>query len=282
MRNHETNMRPSENIKAQVRTLVKSEHFHILIVEGRPGTGKTTAISRALSELEIEPAILGAYSTPLGLFNFLCEHRSELILIDDTSSVLSNNSAMGILKSATWEIPGRGRYIRWTSTTERALADDFIFDGKLIVVANLFPRSADAEAVKSRSLDLQIDPDVAETRELLAVAAKDKTRFPDQKIAARVLKKLLADLTKENLSKVSYRTLQKAYEIAIHNPDSWEQMSVQAHAPGRSSEAPHKVIARLNRPDVKVKDQLREFEQITGFKRRTFFKYRRQLGLQDD
>lgn len=273
-------MKPSENIKAQVRTIMNSDNFHILIVEGRPGTGKTTAVVQALDELGIKPAILGAYSTPLGLFNFLHRHQTEMVLIDDTSGIFANNPAMALLKSATWLIPGRGRYIKWTSTTERADADDFIFTGKLIVVCNFFPRTSDAEAVRNRSLDLQIEPNVAETKDLLTIAARDRARFPDQKMAARVLKKLLDGLSEANLSKVSYRSLQKAYEIAVHNPDSWEQMGGgRTKAP---PEASHKVIARLNRPDVKVKDQLREFEKITGFKRRSFFKYRRQLGLQDE
>jgi DNA polymerase III delta prime subunit len=272
-------MKPNEHIKAQVRTIVNSQNFHMLIVEGRPGTGKSTAISAALNQLGIAPAILGAYSTPLGFFNFLSEHPSSVVLADDTSGILASPLAMAILKSATWDQPGHGRVVRWVSTTERAVTEEILFSGKLIFICNSFPKTPDAEAVRNRSLDLLIEPNVAETKELLTLAAKDKERFPDQKIAQRVLKKIISDLSEENLSKVSYRNLQKAYEIAVHNPQTWEQMGQVKALIGPEPESIQKVINKLNQSKLKVKDQLNEFERITGFKRRTFFKYRKQLGL---
>ena len=112
-------------------------------------------------------------------------------------------------------------------------------------------------------------------------AALEKGRFPDQKIAQKILKKLLADLSEETLPKISYRTLQRNYEIAIHNPDTWEHMVSNKAFDVSNRLSPHKLIARLNGTDLKVKEQLKEFERQTGFKRRTFFKYRKQLGLGD-
>ncbi len=273
-------MKPIDQIKAQVVTMMKSENFHILLLEGRPGYGKTTAVTRALTELSIKPAILGAYSTPLGFFNFLNEHSSELILVDDTSGILISPQAMALLKAATWDQHGRARLIRWTSTTERAETDEFIFSGKLIVICNSFPRTPDAQAVRSRALELEIEPTLIEARELLTKAAADAERFPEQKIAQKILKKLLADLSEETLSRISYRTLQRNYEIAIHNPDTWEHMVSKKKSFDISNRlSPHKLIAKLNGTDLKVKEQLKEFERQTGFKRRTFFKYRKQLGL---
>jgi hypothetical protein len=39
------------------------------------------------------------------------------------------------------------------------------------------------------------------------------------------------------------------------------------------------VVMRLHRAGIKVSEQLKEFERLTGFKRRSFFKYRKQLGI---
>ena len=135
--------------------------------------------------------------------------------------------------------------------------------------------------VRSRALELEIEPTLTEARELLTKAALDKERFPDQRVAQKILKKLLADLSEETLSKISYRTLQRNYEIAIHNPDTWEHMVSNKAFDVSNRLSPHKLIARLNGTDLKVKEQLKEFERQTGFKRRTFFKYRKQLGLGD-
>lgn len=269
-----------DNIKAQVRTLMNSQHFHLLLIEGRAGVGKTTTVCGALAELNIEPAVLGAYATPMGFFNFLAAHSTELVLVDDTAGVLASPLAMGLLKAATWEQPGRGRVLRWTSTTDRAATEEFLFSGKLILICNFFPKNSDAEAVKNRSLDMKIEPTLNETRDYLKTAASDPNRFPDQKIATLVLRRLLTDLTDETLANISYRNLQKAYEIAVHNPDSWEKMAQAGSTMNAAAcESSLEVIKELCASGLKVADQVREFELRTGFKRRSFFKYRKQLGL---
>ena len=269
-----------DRIKAQVRTVMKSQHFHLLLIEGRAGVGKTTSIYGALEELEIEPTVLGAFTTPLGFFNYLHENSSKLILADDTAGLVASPLAMALLKSATWEQPGRGRVVRWTSTTDRSAADEFVFTGKIILAVNAFPEGPHADAVKNRSLDIKIEPSLEETREFLRAAASNSSRFPDQEIASLVLKGLLQNLNEDTFKTISYRNLQKAYEIAVHNPDSWETLAVESN-PSLSllSEPPFAVIKKLTASNLKVADQIREFERRTGFKRRSFFKYRKQLGL---
>ena len=158
--------------------------------------------------------------------------------------------------------------------------DEFVFTGKIILTVNQFPRGADADAVKNRSLDIKIEPSLEETREFLKLAAKDASRFPDQEIASLVLQRLLADLNPDTFTSISYRNLQKAYEIAVHNPDSWEEMAVTGSP--LSSSKPEQlfgVIKSLNNSKLKVADQVKEFERRTGFRRRSFFKYRKQLGI---
>ena len=253
----------------------------MLILEGRSGLGKTTAVVHALRELGVDFSILGAYSTPLGLYKFLNENASKLVLIDDTSGVFASNQSMAILKAATWDLPGVGRLVRWTSQSEKIENEEFLYTGKIIVIVNGFPKTSDADAVKNRSLEVLIDPYLHDTIALLKEAATDTDQFPDQSLAQVVLRQLVASLTQENFRKVSYRTLQKVYEIAAHNPDYQISNLISCNSFPRSHEslAPHKVITRLNNSGAKLKDQLAEFERLTGFKRRSFFKYRKQLGL---
>jgi hypothetical protein len=44
-------------------------------------------------------------------------------------------------------------------------------------------------------------------------------------------------------------------------------------------ENPKKLIRKLAREELKVKDQLEKFEKATGLKRRTFFKYRSEMNI---
>ena len=105
----------------------------------------------------------------------------------------------------------------------------------------------------------------------------DKQKFKNQKIAEKVLENLLRGLNEDTLKKTSYRTLQKMYEIAVHNPDCWDQMLDSASTPNISD--PLKLLKRLAKENLKIKDQLQIFEAQTGLKRMTFFKYRKNLEI---
>ncbi len=242
-----------------------------------PEISSTTAVGDALVRLNIDYVHLGSYATPLGLFNFLFQNSGAMILIDDTSGLFNNPQTMALLKAATWEHPGRGRVIRWTSTSEKADVDEFEFKGKIIIVCNSFPKTADAEAVRNRALDYTVEPTLNEARLLLSEAIQDKAKFKNQKIAEKVLGNLLHNLNEDTLKKTSYRTLQKMYEIALHNPDCWDQM-LGSVSPSNDVD-PLKVLKRLAKEKHKIKDQIQIFESETGLKRRTFFKYRKSLEI---
>jgi hypothetical protein len=263
-------------ISRLIRTISKSSEIHALIVNGPAGWGKTTAVENALKSLNITASFLGAYSTPLNFFNFLHENSKSFVLIDDCAGLFSDSASMAILKAATWPQSGR-RIIKWGSTSSRATTDEFEFTGKLIIICNTFPSTADAEAVKSRSYDRRIDINIEDAKGLLKEAAKDSKRFKEAKKINAVCEFLCSRLSDQNLNQISYRTLRKGYELAEHNPDDWqEDLGVMIKG---ASDDPKKFLKKLARQNLKVKDQIREFEKETGMKRRTFFKYRKALNI---
>jgi len=83
-------------------------------------------------------------------------------------------------------------------------------------------------------------------------------------------------LAEQNLNQISYRTLRKGYELAEHNPDDWqEDLSEMLKAAPKD---PKKVVKNLAKLNISVKNQVQQFEETTGLKRRTFFKYRKALN----
>ncbi|MBX3033567.1 MAG: hypothetical protein KF865_06540 [Bdellovibrionaceae bacterium] len=250
--------------------------MHALIVEGPAGWGKTTAVDEAMKMAGVSGVHLGAYSTPLHLFNFLHEHSKRFVVIDDCAGLFNDQSSMAILKAATWG-QAKGRLIRWGSTSSKAATDEFLFVGKLVIICNSFPISPDAEAVRSRSFPCRIEVSTTRAKDLLERAARDKTWYSDTDKAKAVAKFLCARLTSGSLNQMSYRTLQMGYELAQHNANQWQNLleGMIVAAP----EDPKKLIRKLARQDLKVKDQARIFEESTGLKRRTFFKYRRELNV---
>jgi hypothetical protein len=250
--------------------------MHALIIDGPAGWGKTTAVDEALKQADVEGVHLGAYSTPLNLYNFLYKYSNKFIVIDDCAGLFNDQSSMAILKAATWA-QSKGRNIKWGSTTSRAAIDEFTFQGKLIIICNSFPITADAEAVKSRSFCYKIDISPSKARNLLTEAAKNRNWFPNIKLASSVAKFLCQKLNEGSISQISYRTLQMGYELADHNKNQWEQLlgGMITIIP----EDPKGLIKKLAQQGLKVKDQQQQFEEATGLKRRTFYKYRKELSL---
>jgi DNA polymerase III delta prime subunit len=268
-----------ETIKRLLKTVQASEKMHALLVTGPAGFGKSTAVDEALRQSKTKAVHLGAYSSPLNLFNFLFENsaKSTTVVIDDTSGLYNEPSAMALLKAATWA-QGKPRILRWGSTTGRAAVEEFEFRGKIAIVCNAFPSTSDANAIRSRSFPYQFEITANKAKELLASAAENSKWYADTKMAKKVAGYLCRVLNESNLSQISYRTLQMGYELAEHNPDDW-QVLLSRMITTDAAEDPRKLIKKLAKEDISVREQFHRFEKATGFKRRTFFKYRRELNL---
>lgn len=268
-----------ETIKRLLITLQASEKMHALLITGPAGFGKSTAVDEALKQSNARAVHLGSYSSPLNLFNFLYENsdKGTTVVIDDTSGLYGEPVAMALLKAATWA-QGKPRILRWGSTTGKAAVEEFEFKGKIVIVCNSFPTNSDANAVRSRAFPYVFDVSVIKAKELLTAAAADQKWFSDAKLAGKVAGFLSSLVNEVNISQISYRTLQMGYELAEHNPEDWQTLFGRMIAT-EVAEDPHELILRLAKENVSVREQFHRFERATGFKRRTFFKYRRELKI---
>jgi len=254
-----------------IRSVSMSPNHHAILIEGPPGWGKTRAVDDALRDAGVQTVHLGAYSTSLNFYNFLFENRDRFIVIDDTSGLLNDSISMAILKAATWQQGGR-RLIRWRTNSSFAATQEFLFEGKFIIICNSFPATADGDAIKSRSYVRPILITAAEAKKLLSFAAEDKNWFPNTEVARTVADFLSARMTDDMVSTISYRTLEMGYDLAKDHPDDWQ--SLLAPKIPQCFEDPLSVVKSLAEQKLKVKEQVRIFEEKTGLKRRTFFNYR--------
>ncbi len=265
-----------EAIKRLLLTIQASDRMHAVIIEGPPGWGKTTAVEDALRMADVAGVHLGSYSTPLHLFNFLHDNSRSTVVIDDCAGLFSDQGSMAILKAATWG-QGKQRKIRWGSTSGKASVEEFCFEGKLVIVCNSFPATADAQAVKSRSFRYKIDIDPVAAKALLSKAAANLILYSNTQKATEVARFLNRKISASSIHQISYRTLQMGYELAQHNEDQWRDLLERMIV--ATPEDPRKLVRQLSRRSLAVKDQVRIFEESTGLKRRTFFKYRKELKV---
>lgn len=242
-----------------------------------PEISSTTTVTMALDELNLEAVHLGSYSTPLNLFNFFSEHPDSIILIDDTSGLFENPQAMSLLKSATWASQRQKRVIKWGSTTNRSLVEEFEFFGKLIIVCNQFPKSSDAMAVRSRSFPQRIDVTVTQAKRFLIEASKSKEWFDEPKVSELVAEFICKNLNDMTLRQINFRSLKMGYELALTNSESWQNLLSKML--GFNGRTPEDLIKDISEKYSKIGDQERAFEELTGLKRRSFYLYRRKLQM---
>jgi len=265
-----------EKLKKFVLLTQKSRDFHAVILEGPAGWSKTTTVHEALASLNVKPAVLGSYSTPLHLFNFLATNNDRVILIDD-SCVFASQAAMAILKSATWGNENNERIVSWGSTSQKALLSEFKFTGKLIIISNQFPNSIDGQAVRSRAVAQKMDLSRKEAMLFLRTAACNQKRFKNKEIAAKVAAHLSKRLENLSTDKINLRTLKLGYELCEADPENWKSL-IDGLLP-KEELTNVDLIKRLSKSGLAVKEQFSEFERKTGLKRRQFFYVRKSLGL---
>ncbi len=219
---------------------------------------------------------VGAYSTPLNLYNLLFDNQQKFIVIDDCAKLFTDSASMAILKAATWGNSTGKRIIRWGSTSERAATNEFEFNGKFVIICNSFPETPDGEAIRSRSYIRPIYITGSEGKKLLIEASK-QARFTDKKTSALVAEFLAERLNDESVWRISYRMLRMGYDLAKDHPEDWRDLL--APKVPVVAEDPFKLVKKLDREKLKVKEQVRIFEEATGMSRRTFFKYRQDANL---
>lgn len=273
-------MKHIQTIYALIKTLLNSGSFHALVVQSPPGWGKSTTVNQAIQELGISAMAAGSYATPLHIYNTLARHPNATIIFDDCAGVFTDTKAMSILKAATWEssgtAPANGRRVTWGSTSDKVEVPFVDFSGKLILLTNSLAAGRETEAFLSRCLSYRIGLDDDEVRKMLLDAAESKAHFAKTETARTIAVYLTNGEAGVDLRKVSLRTLKMGYELAETHPESWRDLFTNL-LPRKQAE--EDVVAQILRSGLSSREQELKFIATTGKSRRTFYLYKKRLGL---
>ena len=215
-------MKHLDAVLAYLNTLTKSEIFHALVIESKPGWGKSTTLELALKRLRIQWTSGGSYATSLHIYNTLCAHPDALVIFDDCASIFSDPKTMSILKAATWTSSGGNgrRRIAWGSTSEKVAVPSVDFRGKIVLLTNVIPDGKETGAFLSRTLSYRIDLSEDDMKTILQEGARSKRYFPNTKTASMVASYLNNNSSRFDFNSINLRTLQLGYELATNHPDS--------------------------------------------------------------
>ena len=111
---------------------------------------------------------------------------------------------------------------------------------------------------------------------MLLDAAESKTHFPKTDTARTIAVYLTDGTAGVDLCKVSLRTLKMGYDLAETHPDGWRDLFTSL-LPRKQSE--NDVVAQILRSGLTAREQEMKFIAATGKSRRTFYLYKKRLGL---
>lgn len=185
--------------------------FHdSFILFGKQGQGKTTIVLKTLEEEKANYVYHSGISTPKALYEFLYENREgKVIVFDDCAGLINNLYALSILLSALWSSVGK-RVITWNST--KSTIPRFIFNSRIIVIANKLPKTDYADVVLSRCLVYNLNLNYSQIINMMyAIGNKE-----------------IVDYIRENSSEATkhfdLRLLKKAEKFYDYDKEGWKEL----------------------------------------------------------
>ncbi len=244
--------------------MLNSSDSHCLIVKSRGGLGKTNFVLSELKKGDKEYAYFNGHITPKETFCILRDNFNRLIVFDDVDAFLAQKVNVGLLKSALYPNLDGQRIVSYASSTDKTMLP-FVFEGKVVLLCNRYPKNLDFDAVLSRSLAYVLNPSNAE-----------------------VVKAILSHETKPNLEVISFlsklfgthklfgfREYHLVKRLALNHVD-WQELAI----PLLTKVDKYSLIRDLMNGGASVSEQIEAYKSH-GYSRATYFRHKRGVVLDE-
>jgi len=249
--------------------------LNLVLLLGRPGTGKTAAAKRILAQPDsgqtsedwIEPLYVEGHAQPYGLYHQLWWHRDQPVVLDDLDGLYARPDCVRLLKALCNN--QRIKRLSWLSRTiEFADGVPATFETKsnVLLIANEWKSlNANVRALEDRAIVLHFDPSHEEIHRYVA------TWFEDSQVL---------EFADEHLSVAAYlsiRCYEKACALRGAGVDEWRHIMLQMMMPDRRLA----LVAALQADETCVteKERVERFSIETGLSRPTYYRLKRLLKL---
>ena len=277
-------------IRDRVQSVVGRYHTGCYLV-GRPGTSKTYTIKQTLNQCEVPWTYLNARMTPMGLFSILSENPEHIFVLDDISALFKSEQALQILLAALDGDPAEPRLINYKSKDK---SESVWFTGAIIAISNI-PLRCDplARALGSRLVTVEHEPSDEEmSAYILQLAEKGFDGLtPDE--CLQVAKFLILE-TRNSDIRLDFRHYDKAVRDYKQFKDGkaktcWRDLirtsltkpATETLTPMSKKEEMELEKEKLREAMCKYPDSLKEQMKVTGLKRATFYKRRKEVLAED-
>jgi len=254
-------------MRALIKTVVKSDELHSLILIGASALGKSFNTINALVTMGYTPdedfVVVSSYITPLELYTLLHNNAEKIIIFDDLFKLFSNDISKGILMSALWAVTPH-RIVQYTSSTSKLdIPKKFEFKGNILFLTNFFPK--DFDALKTRCLWYEIKLSFADRVKICYEMCKKR------KIPLHIMEWIEEEF--DESYDLNLRTPIKVFNIFKHNPDNWKEIA-KTQFVGDEELA---IVKELLDKAVPVAEKILEYKRETGRSRRSYYRMVKKL-----
>ena len=260
-----------KNLEAFIKVLIENEHINSLIVVGDVGLGKSFQTLKILDKLKLKRGkdyeYLSGYITPLQFYMKLYsfeKKKMRVVVIDDMPNLFKNDIAYSTLLSLL-QTNNEQRWVGYDTTSNKLkVKSSFKASFKVIFLANGL--NGKYRALKSRSFIYDMNKDFDFKRRMKLI--KD---FCELMKYPEVIWKFIKNNVDEINEEISLRLPVRFYAVYKSLGEEGLKM-LKNHLIEKVEEL--KLIAELLKKHEKVMDAEREFMEITGRSRATFYRLR--------
>jgi len=249
---------------------VVDRSLDVLLLLGRPGTGKTERVRSAVRDQCGGSALyVEGHAQPYGIYRGLWEHRDQPVILDDLDRLYANPDSVRLLKPLC-ESKAVKR-VGWRSKVthgDDGPPTEFDTRSPVILIANEWRTiNANVQALEDRAIIVHFEPDNVSVHQEVAAWCTDDTVY---EFVGRHLHLVTC---------VSMRWYAKAERLRRAGFPDWQDSLLQMMCGNRGLA----VVASVASDPRLLTEQERfgAFQDATGLSRATYFRLKKRMAAED-
>lgn len=243
--------------------------LYVLLLLGRPGTGKTERVRGAVHEHCGDKALyVEGHAQPFGIYRELWEHRDQPVILDDLDRLYANPDSVRLLKPLCESKPIKR--VAWRTRVtddDDTLPREFETKSPVVLVANEWKTvNANVQALEDRAIIIHFEPDNVAVHQEVAQWCMDDIVY---EFVGRHL---------HLVSHVSMRWYAKAARLREAGFTNWQESLLQMMCGDRTLAI---VASVVSDPALGTEgERIAAFQSSTGLSRATYFRLKKRLVLE--
>lgn len=247
---------------------IADRSLDLLLLIGRPGTGKTERVRRVIAQSCGDRALhVEGHVQPFGMYCGLWQHRDQPIILDDLDKLYSNPDSVRLLKPlCDSRDTKRVSWLTNATRQEDGPPQSFETRSPVILIANEWRTvNANVRALEDRAIIVHFNPTNAAIHQEVAEWCEDDVVY---EFVGRHL---------SLVPTVSMRWYAKGQRLRQAGFDDWQTSLLQMMCGDRALAVVAGLLADPSLASEKVRVQA--FGRATGMSRASYFRLKRKLGL---